>query len=63
MLPEQKQSSRSAMIITAGDHLAAQTGSGGKYVMRPGCSASTLSERRFNCATREEKPRGPRADY
>lgn len=51
------------MIITAGDHLAPQTGSGGKYVMRPGCSALTLSERRFNCATREEKPRGPRADY
>lgn len=53
----------SAMIITAGDHLAPQTGSGGKYVMRPACSVLTFCERRFNSVTHEEKLRGPRLDY
>lgn len=52
---EQRQSSRSTMIITVGDHLTHQTGSGGKYAMRPACSVLTLCKRRFHSATHEEK--------
>lgn len=37
------------------DHLTHQTGSGGKYAMRPACSVLTLCERRFHSATHEEK--------
>lgn len=43
------------MIITVGDHLTHQAGSGGKYVMRPACAVLTLCERRFHSATHEEK--------
>lgn len=55
MLLEQRQNSRSTMIITVGDHLTLQTGSVGKYVMRPACSVLTLCERQFHSVSNEEK--------